>query len=116
MGSSEQQNAPRPYRQTDLGLRLEVRVTPKGGRDAIDGLAPDPGAADGAVLLKLRVKAAPENGKANASVLAMLSKALRHPKSALSIVRGETERRKSILISSPVSDETKGLLKALCSG
>jgi uncharacterized protein YggU (UPF0235/DUF167 family) len=44
----------------------------------------------------VRVTATPEAGKANAAVLALLAKALGVPKSALSIVRGETGRDKRV--------------------
>jgi uncharacterized protein YggU (UPF0235/DUF167 family) len=44
----------------------------------------------------VRVTAAPEDGKANAAVIALLAKALGVPRSALAIVRGATARDKII--------------------
>jgi uncharacterized protein YggU (UPF0235/DUF167 family) len=76
-------------------LRLTVRVTPRGGRDAVEGWSRDE--ADRPVL-KLRVSAAAADGAANAAVLALLAKALDRPKSALRILRGETARVKQIEI------------------
>jgi uncharacterized protein (TIGR00251 family) len=76
-------------------MRLAVRVTPKGGRDATDGWALDPG---GRPYLKVRVSAAPSDGEANAALIAFLAKALKRPKSALRIASGETSRVKIIEI------------------
>ncbi len=74
-------------------LRFAVRLTPKGGRDAVEGWAR---AADGARHLKARVRAVPEDGKANAALLAMLAKTLAVPKSALRIAGGATARLKIV--------------------
>jgi uncharacterized protein YggU (UPF0235/DUF167 family) len=74
-------------------LRLTVRVTPRGGRDAVEGWTRDEA---GRPTLKLRVSAAASDGAANASVIALLAKALGRPKSALSLVRGDTARVKQI--------------------
>ncbi|MBI3671939.1 MAG: DUF167 domain-containing protein [Rhizobiales bacterium] len=78
------------------GLLLSVRVTPKSSKDRIAGLHR---AADGAVSLAVKVAAPPDKGKANAAVTAILAKAAGLPKSALSIVAGETDRHKTILVS-----------------
>jgi len=76
-------------------LRLAVRVTPKGGRDAVDGWALDPG---GRAYLKVRVSAPAADGAANAALTAFLAKALGRPKSAVRIVSGETARLKMLEI------------------
>jgi uncharacterized protein YggU (UPF0235/DUF167 family) len=76
-------------------VRLAVRVTPKGGRDAVDGWSLD---SAGRPLLKLRVSAAAADGAANAAVIALLAKAVGRPKSALRIVSGDTARVKLIEI------------------
>ncbi len=76
-------------------MRLPVRVTPKGGRDSVDGWALDP---TGRPYLKVRVSTAPADGQANAAVTALLAKALKRPKSAVRIVSGETARLKIIEI------------------
>ena len=77
-------------------MQLAVRVTPKGGRDAVDGWTRDAG---GRPLLKVRVAAAASEGAANAAVVALLAKALRRPKSTLSIVAGQAARVKRIEIA-----------------
>jgi uncharacterized protein YggU (UPF0235/DUF167 family) len=77
------------------GATLSVRVTPRGGRDALDGWTTD---ASGRALLKLRVSAAAADGAANAAVLALLADSLHLPRSRLRIVRGETARVKQIAV------------------
>jgi uncharacterized protein (TIGR00251 family) len=74
---------------------LAVRLTPNGGRDAFDGVEV---AADGLPHLKARVTAVPEKGKANKALIALLSKALKVPKSAISVASGETSRQKILRI------------------
>jgi uncharacterized protein YggU (UPF0235/DUF167 family) len=74
-------------------MRLAVRVTPRGGRDAVEGWTRDEA---GRPVLKLRVSAAAGDGAANAAVIALLAQALGRPRSALSIVRGDTARVKQI--------------------
>jgi uncharacterized protein YggU (UPF0235/DUF167 family) len=83
-------------------VRLAVRVTPKGGRDAIEGWTTD---AAGRPLLNLRVSAVPAEGAANAAVIALLAKALGRPKSGLAIVRGEAARVKQVEIPDLGADE-----------
>ena len=77
------------------GIRLVVRVTPKGGHDALEGLIPD---ANGKPLLKARIAAAAADGKANASLVALLAKEFDVPKGAVTIVRGATARLKQVSI------------------
>jgi uncharacterized protein len=79
------------------GLVLWLRLTPKGGRDALDGLET---LSDGRVVLKARVRAAPEDGKANEALIALLAKTLETPKSGVSVASGATARVKKIFIAS----------------
>jgi uncharacterized protein (TIGR00251 family) len=76
-------------------VKLAVRVTPRGGRDAIDGWALDPA---GRPYLKVRVSAAAAEGEANAALIAFLAKELKRPKSAVRIASGETARLKTLKI------------------
>ncbi|RAK59610.1 DUF167 domain-containing protein [Phenylobacterium hankyongense] len=76
-------------------MRLAVRVTPRGGRDAVDGWSRDEA---GRPVLKVRVSAAAAEGAANAAVVALLAKALGRPKSQVRIVRGDTARVKQVEI------------------
>ncbi len=99
-----------PYRPTDDGLELAVKVMPKAGRDAIVGTRED---AAGRRRLVVRVKAAPDKGKANAAVVALLAKALRLPKSAVTITAGETARDKRLRIAATDQDVVARLAR-LC--
>lgn len=88
-------DSPVCYRLSPSGLSLFVRVTPNAGRDAIEGVEMRD---DGTAVLRVRVKAVPDKGKANAAVVVLLAKALGVPKSALSVVSGETARLKTIAV------------------
>jgi uncharacterized protein len=70
---------------------LAVRLTPRGGRDAITGLRDD-----GTVLA--RVSAPPADGKANEALCRLLAKTLGVPRSAVSVVRGQTAREKLVRV------------------
>jgi uncharacterized protein YggU (UPF0235/DUF167 family) len=85
-----------PYRLTADGLTLAVRVTPNAGSDRIEGRELR---ADGDAVLRLRVAAVPDKGKANAAAVALLAKALGVPKSAIRLVAGETARSKVVEIA-----------------
>lgn len=78
------------------GVRLYLRVTPRGGRDAVAGVMEGPG---GRRMVKLSVTAAPEDGKANAAVVALLAKTWRLPKTSLAIVAGGADRSKVLFIA-----------------
>ncbi len=84
-----------PIRKVRNGLVVAVQVVPRAPRDAILGIAPT---ADGGAALKVGVTAAPEGGRANAALLRVLADAWDVPKSALSVARGATGRRKQIHI------------------
>lgn len=78
-----------------MSATLLVRLTPAGGADRIDGVGQDDA---GRVFLKARVRAAPENGEANAALEALIAKALGVPKSAVSVARGGKARLKTLAI------------------
>jgi uncharacterized protein len=86
----------RPWTAANGGLLLDVRLTPKGGRDALDGVAP---LADGRAVLKARVRAAPHEGAANAALTRLIAKAAGVPASRVSIVGGATARIKRVRIA-----------------
>ena len=102
----------RPWRATPTGLELHVRLTPRGGRDALDGCETRD---DGRPVLKARVRVAPEDGKANAALLKLLAKRLNIAASALSIASGETARVKTILMSGD-SEKLAAALEAVLPG
>ena len=75
--------------------RLAVRLTPRGGRDRIDGWGRD---AAGRAYLKVRVAAPPVDGEANAALEALIAKTLKVSRGAVRIVAGETARVKQLEI------------------
>lgn len=75
------------------GIRLRLRVQPKSRREGPQGFAAEP---DGEWALKFGINAAPEDGKANAAILALLAKRLKVAKAAISVAAGAKDRRKLI--------------------
>ena len=84
-----------PFEAKPEGVRVFVRLQPKARRQRIEGIVTEP---DGRVAFKVAVTAPPEGGKANAALIALLGKRWRLPKSAIEIVGGATDRRKTLLL------------------
>jgi uncharacterized protein (TIGR00251 family) len=78
------------------GVIVMVRLTPKGGRDSLDGVET---LADGRAVLKARVRAAPSEGEANAALGRLLAKTLGVAPSRVEIIGGATSRIKRVKIS-----------------
>ena len=91
-------------------VRLTVRLTPNGGRDAIDGLETG---ADGERHVKARVSVPPEKGKANKALVALVAKWAGVSKSAVSLVSGDTQRKKILRIDGDPEDLMARLERAL---
>ena len=85
-----------PWRATSEGVVVCCRLTPKGGRDAIDGVAQ---LADGSSVLAARVRSAPQEGEANQALCALLADQLGAPTSSARIVSGSRSRLKQVAIS-----------------
>lgn len=90
-----------PWTIASDGLVVTVRLTPRGGRDALDGVA---ALADGRVVLKARVRPPPSGGAANAALIALLAKAMRVAPGRLAIVAGENARIKQVKINGAGAD------------
>ncbi len=82
--------------------RITVRLTPRGGRDAIDGWDGD--------VLRVRVAAAPVDGKANDALLRMLAKALGVAPSRLALVSGAQARVKTVDVDGMTADGVRAAL------
>ena len=87
--------AARPWRNAADGLALVVRLTPKGGRDAFDGIEP---LADGRMVLKARVRAAAHDGAANDALCKLVGRAVGAAQNRVRIVAGATARTKTLLV------------------
>ncbi len=84
-----------PIEPVAEGVRVTLKVTPKAARAGVTGVEMD---AAGHAVLKVRVTAPPEGGKANAALVKLLAKAWKLPKSALKVVAGAKDRRKTLLV------------------
>jgi len=96
----------RPWSLFGDHLRLAVRLTPNGGRDGIDGIEAD---GEGETHLKARVTSVPEKGKANKALILLVAQSLRIPKSSISLVSGDTARKKILRIDGDPEDLAKKL-------
>ena len=83
------------WRYSAQGVSVALRVTPRGGRDEIDGLET---LANGRTVVKLRVRAIAEGGAANHAVVELLAKALGVPKAGVRVLSGTTSRLKQIAV------------------
>jgi uncharacterized protein YggU (UPF0235/DUF167 family) len=92
------------------GVSLWLRLTPKGGRDALEGVEP---LSDGRMVVKARVRAAPEDGRANQALIELVAKALHTPRSSISIASGQTGRVKKLFIAGDPARLIDALAKAL---
>lgn len=85
-----------PFSRTPDGVRVAVQVQPGASRTAVEGPRE---LADGVSVLKVRVGAPPEGGKANAQMVKLLAKSWRVPKSSIRVLTGQAERRKTLLVA-----------------
>jgi uncharacterized protein YggU (UPF0235/DUF167 family) len=84
-----------PWRYSTGGISIALRVTPRGGRDDIDGIET---LADGRPVIKVRVRAIAEGGEANRAVTELLAKALGVPKARVKLLSGVTSRLKQVAV------------------
>lgn len=88
--------AKRPWAATAGGIAVAVRLTPKGGRDSIDGIEV---LSDGRAVLKVRVRAAPSEGEANEALIRLIAKAVGVPPRDVALIAGAAARVKRLAIS-----------------
>ena len=82
-----------------MTARIDVRLTPRGGRDRIDGWAGD--------VLRVRVAAPPAEGRANEAMVRLVAKALGVPPSRVTLVSGTQSRTKLIEVDGLTADEIR---------
>lgn len=99
---------PLPWRAIPEGVEVRVRVTPRGGKDAIDGVE---SLSDGRGVLKVRVRVAPEDGAATEAVRKLLAKSLKCSASKVILKSGATARVKIFHVEGETT-ELIGLLSA----
>jgi len=79
-----------PYRIADNAIRLELKAVPRASKTECAGISGG--------RLRVRVAAAPENGKANDALCELLSRALGCPRREISIAAGEKSTKKTIAL------------------
>jgi len=84
-----------PWRYSAQGILVALRVTPRGGRNDIEGIQT---LADGRAVLKVRVRAIADSGEANRAVTELLASSLAVPRTNVRIVAGTTSRLKQVAI------------------
>jgi uncharacterized protein (TIGR00251 family) len=82
-------------RRGKAGVMLPVRLTPKAARDEIVGLEDYAGEP----VLKARVRALPEDGRANAALEALIARWLKLPPSSVKVAQGGKSRLKQVAIA-----------------
>ena len=99
-----------PWSLRPDGLVVEVRLTPRAAMDRIDGVETR---SDGLPILKARVRAVPEKGRANEAILKLLAKTLGLPTSRARLLAGDTARRKSVLLEGDPQALAQSLMAVL---
>ncbi len=92
---------------------MRVRLTPKGGRDSLVGIQH---LSDGTAVLKARVRAAPENGEANAALERLLAKTCGIARSRAAVTSGPTSRIKTVSLEGDAETLAAALADGLAHG
>ena len=88
------------FTETAEGVIVNVRAQPRSSRAGIDGLF-------GADALKVRIRSAPVDGKANKELIEVLADAFGLPKSAVVFKGGETSKTKRLLLRGVTAAQMK---------
>jgi hypothetical protein len=89
---------------SDAPTALTVKLTPNAAKNEIQGWIVDAG---GKPILKVRVTATPEKLKANDALVALLAKTWNIPPSSITIIKGATDRLKTLHITADISTHLK---------
>jgi uncharacterized protein (TIGR00251 family) len=84
-----------PWRYSTQGISIALRVTPRGGRDDIDGIET---LANGRTVVRVRVRAIAEGGEANRAVMDLLARVLKVPRGKVRVISGATSRLKQVVV------------------
>lgn len=85
------------FTETGEGVVISVRAQPRSSKSGIDGLLGD--------AVKVRIKSAPVDGKANRELVETLADAFGLPKSRVVFKSGETSKTKRVLLAGLTSAE-----------
>jgi uncharacterized protein len=102
----------KPAKSTRIPARITIRLQPRASRDEVLGwqAKDDPDQQD---VLRVRVKAAPVDGAANAALIQLMAKYLGVPKNRVLLVSGATARNKILEIEGVSSVELKSRVNRL---
>jgi uncharacterized protein (TIGR00251 family) len=81
------------------GWLLAIHTQPGAKKNEVAGVHGD--------ALKIRVAAPPVEGRANAALAAFIAKSLGVPRNSVTVVKGESSRRKTVLVASAGADPTQ---------
>lgn len=90
--------------ETEDGTILNVRAQPRSSRSGIDGLVGD--------AVKVRIRCAPVDGKANRELVETLADAFGLPKGRVAFRSGETSKQKRILLMGVGADAVRKVVGA----
>jgi hypothetical protein len=85
-----------PFTATADGVYVHIKVTPKAAKNRVGPTMQD---GTGQSILKIYVTEPPEDGKANESVIKLLAKLWKLPKTSIKVARGHTDKRKVLHIA-----------------
>ena len=99
-----------PWSSRGDALALSVRLTPRSARDEIGGVDY---LSDGRPVVKARVRAAPQDGEANAVLIRLVAKSLRIAATAVRVESGASARLKTLLLDGDAKDLEAALVALL---
>lgn len=93
------------YTESSEGVIVNIRAQPRSSRSGVDGVVVD--------ALKVRLRAAPVDGKANKELVETVADAFGLPKSRVKFKSGETSKTKRIILCGVSADEFETMLKSI---
>ena len=90
------------YTETADGVVLNVKAQPRSSRSGLDGLVGD--------AVKVRIRSAPVDGKANKELVETLADAFGLPKSRVVFKGGETSKTKRILLQGLTAEQMRAVV------
>ena len=93
------------YTESPEGVIVNVRAQPRSSRSGVDGVVAD--------ALKVRLRSAPVDGKANRELVETVADAFDLPKSRVKFKSGETSKTKRIILCGVSADEFETMLKSI---
>ncbi len=91
-------------KETNNGLIATIKMSPNAKKNEIIKTDTE---------LKIKITAQPIDGKANKALIEFLSKTFKIPKTSISIIKGETSKEKTILLSVTDKEKIENLKKYL---